>query len=215
MKKDYTHISILIDESGSMRNIRETVISGINNFLKDQKLLPGHATVSLVKFASEHTISFLGKNLSEIDEFYSYNPNGNTALNDSLMFLIEETGKWLSLMKEDERPENVLFVVFTDGMENSSHKYKLSDVRRSIKHQEEKYSWKFLFLGANMDAQAVGGSYGMVGLDFAANIEGAAAAMNYTSHYVESVRGGDVKKQKDLLSVKNVNEANLKTRKSK
>jgi len=33
MKKDYTHISIIIDRSGSMTTMTKEVISGFNNLL--------------------------------------------------------------------------------------------------------------------------------------------------------------------------------------
>jgi hypothetical protein len=63
-------------------------------------------------------------------------------------------------MSEDERPEKNLIVIMTDGEENSSHRYPASEVREMIKHQEEKYSWTFLYIGTDIsntiDADRIG-----------------------------------------------------------
>jgi hypothetical protein len=47
----------------------------------------------------------------------------------------------------------VIFVITTDGMENSSHEFTYVKVKELIKHQQEKYNWEFIFLGANIDAK--------------------------------------------------------------
>ena len=52
MKNDYTHISIILDRTGSMQVIRDDTIGGFNTFLKDQKKQPGIATLTLVQFDS-------------------------------------------------------------------------------------------------------------------------------------------------------------------
>jgi hypothetical protein len=48
----------------------------------------------------------------------------------------------------------------TDGMENSSKEYPASRVREMIKHQTEKYSWTFLYIGTDIsntqDADNIG-----------------------------------------------------------
>ena len=37
MREDYTHISLVLDRSGSMSNVQSDTIGGFNTFLKDQK----------------------------------------------------------------------------------------------------------------------------------------------------------------------------------
>ena len=46
----------------------------------------------------------------------------------------------------------VIVAIFTDGLENSSTTYDMQRISRMITHQQEKYSWQFLFLAANQDA---------------------------------------------------------------
>jgi hypothetical protein len=60
---------------------------------------------------------------------------------------------------KDQRPA-VIFCILTDGEENSSHKYNNQDIRSMVETAESK-EWTFTFLGANIDAFAVGSSFGM------------------------------------------------------
>jgi hypothetical protein len=50
MKQDYTHMCVIIDESGSMEGIAKDTIGGFNTLVEDQKKKPGTATLTLVKF---------------------------------------------------------------------------------------------------------------------------------------------------------------------
>ena len=42
MRADYSHITLILDRSGSMATIRSDVLGGVNTFLKEQQALPGH-----------------------------------------------------------------------------------------------------------------------------------------------------------------------------
>ena len=53
--KDATHISVLLDRSGSMGSVKDETISGFNYFLKEQKAAGDNATFTLVQFDSEST----------------------------------------------------------------------------------------------------------------------------------------------------------------
>ena len=46
----------------------------------------------------------------------------------------------------------LIFVIITDGMENSSREYSYHHIKNLIEKQKKKYSWEFIFLGANIDA---------------------------------------------------------------
>jgi len=50
MKDDYTHISIILDRTGSMQVIRDDTIGGFNTFLKDQKEQHRHCHFDFVQF---------------------------------------------------------------------------------------------------------------------------------------------------------------------
>jgi uncharacterized protein YegL len=155
MKVNYTHITFLLDSSLSMTKIASEIIDNFNKFLKDQKEAPGIATFTFAKFANE--IVYLNKFTPIIDVRYLdielFNPRGMTALNDAICKLIDETGKELALLHEDNKPSGVLFVILTDGQENCSWHYKLADVKARVQQQESLYNWKFIYLGANVDAQ--------------------------------------------------------------
>lgn len=64
-------------------------------------------------------------------------------------------------LPESERAEKVIFVITTDGLENASREYSRDQVKCMIEYERDRYGWEFLFLGANMDAVAEAGSFGI------------------------------------------------------
>jgi hypothetical protein len=100
---------------------------------------------------------------------------GTTALLDAVGKTIDETGERLAGLPEESRPENVIVAILTDGHENASSQYSLAKVREKIRHQKEKYSWEFIFMGANQDAFAEAARIGIDkedSFDFMATKEG-------------------------------------------
>jgi uncharacterized protein YegL len=159
MKKNKTQIVLLVDRSGSMSTIRQDMEGGLTTFIDDQKKVPGEAVVSYYQFDTIFDTIFEEKPIESVEKIKIV-PRGGTALLDGIGRAINQVGLLLEKQPEDERPENILFVVITDGMENSSKEFHSAKIKEMIKHQEEKYSWKFVFLGANMDAVSVGEQYG-------------------------------------------------------
>ena len=191
MDKNYTHISILLDRSGSMEKIREDVVGGLNTFVADQKKLPGKVTCSIAQFDTDYDYIVQATDLVYVPTFSTMNyvPRGGTALLDSLDRLIVETGAFLDKLAEDKKPGQVVFVVITDGEENASYYIKdMSVIARSVKHQEEKYSWRFVFLGANIDAFTTGAGLGMKGVSYTPTGGGIRHAMGYASAVLGSSR---------------------------
>jgi uncharacterized protein YegL len=160
MKKNSTHIILLIDRSGSMSAIQKDMEGGLKQFIEDQKNQSGFCTLTAAQFDVSFDYIYKLKDIKEIEEI-KINPRGGTALIDSMVTLIDEAGKDLSLLPEEERPEKVLFICVTDGEENSSTRYKNSELFERIKHQEDKYQWEFVYLGANQDAFTVAGNLGI------------------------------------------------------
>jgi hypothetical protein len=95
---------------------------------------------------------------------------------DSAVRLIIDTGRKLAEMPEEERPERIMFIIFTDGEENSSKEQTKQSLSSMVEHQEEKYGWQFVYIGANQDSIAVGGSMGIRGVNFQATGGGTRAA---------------------------------------
>ena len=65
-------------------------------------------------------------------------------------------------MKECDRPSKVIFVIITDGRENSSNEYRKSQITEMIKLQREVYSWEFVFMSSSLDAVADAHDYGIL-----------------------------------------------------
>ena len=156
MKKGLSEIICIIDQSGSMGMIKDDAIGGFNTFLDEQKKLPGEATLTFVQFNTETEVIHENKPLNDVNHITDddYVPGGATALLDAVGKTIDNTGQRLANTPESNRPEKVIIAILTDGMENSSKEYSLSKIKKMIRHQKEKYSWEFIFLGANQDAFA-------------------------------------------------------------
>jgi len=194
-KENYTHIVCLIDRSGSMGSIREDAQGGFNAFVEEQKKVPGEATITLVQFDTQYETVWENKPLKEVEN-YVLMPRGGTALLDALGRTVNETGKFLEGMSESERPSNVVFMVLTDGMENSSKEFKKQQINEMIKHQQDAYSWEFNFLAANQDAIGEAVALGFVAgnaMNFAPTGKGVRSAMAEYSCSMSRYRksGGD------------------------
>lgn len=165
--KNRTHITAVLDRSGSMNSLATDTMGGFNQYVKSQRELPGHMTLTLVTFSSDYTVVYDTMDIKDVPELTSraYRPFGNTALYDAMGKAIIDTGRALSAMPEDQRPGTVIVVVMTDGFENSSTDFAGEQGRQRIqamvKEQTEVYNWTFVFMGANIDAKAVGSSLGV------------------------------------------------------
>jgi hypothetical protein len=163
MKKGLTEIIFILDRSTSMYFIQSVAISGFNEFLAEQKLQSGEANFTLVLFNHEYAVVKDGINIQSVEPLTEevYVTSGMTAYFDAVGTTIESVGHRLSNTPEEQRPEKVIFVILTDGEENSSKKYTGSKIKEMSQHQEEKYSWKFIFLAANQDAMISSGAIGI------------------------------------------------------
>ncbi len=97
-------------------------------------------------------------------------------------------------MPERDRPSHVIFVILTDGEENSSQEFTTQNINQMIRHQREVYNWEFIFLGANQDAITTASQLGMSAgqsLTYAASPEGTKAAFRSMSKNLSRFRGGD------------------------
>ena len=81
-----------------------------------------------------------------------YYVDGCTALLDAIGCAIHHIGNVHKYAREEDRPEKTIFVITTDGQENSSTEYSYEKIQKLVKRQQEKYGWEFIFLGANIDA---------------------------------------------------------------
>lgn len=150
MKSNLLHICFVLDESGSMYNSVDDVIGGFQKLIDEQKEEKnGECIISLYMFSDTVKKYYIGKPVNEVPRL-AYSPGGCTAMNDGVGTAIDEIGKWLSDMDESERPSKNMIVIMTDGKENASREYSFDTVKAKIKHQEEKYSWTFVYMGTNL-----------------------------------------------------------------
>lgn len=161
--KDYTHICIVLDASGSMSSIADDVKGSFNSFLQLQRETSGKTVFDLYQFSDEVTRLVNTADLGSFtgDLMANYRCSGCTALNDAVCIAIDTLGEELAALEEADRPENVLVVIVTDGEENASRKFTSEDVKKRIEHQTQKYSWEFQYLAANQDAFATGRMLGV------------------------------------------------------
>lgn len=152
MKKNLIELICIVDMSGSMSKHEEAAIEGFEGFINEQKTKNKEIKTSLTFF--DHRYIEVVDNI-DIKEFktlkeYGYYPFGTTALQDAIGKTINKVGNRLSNTKEEEKPEKVIVCIQTDGLENASTEYTDKQIREMIKHQQNKYNWKFLFLGEGL-----------------------------------------------------------------
>ena len=160
MKDNLTDITLVVDRSGSMAQIREDAEGGVNTFITEQSKEPDEALLTLVQFDTEYEFVHKGEPIQQVPK-YELVPRGTTALLDAVGKAINETGERLAKMAECDRPGLVIFVVMTDGLENSSKEFTKTQVKEMIERQQNEYNWHFTFLGANQDAFAEAGGLGI------------------------------------------------------
>jgi hypothetical protein len=191
-----TSITVILDKSGSMSNVRGDTIGGYNTFVQTQKELPGTCDISLIQFSNSSEFTYKSKNIRELTEGVNasqYVPQGNTALLDAIGKAVIEKGKELADLPEDQRPGKVLFVIITDGQENASVEFNGPQIKQMIEHQQQAYQWDFTFLGANIDTFATADSLGISNdkaLSFSTTKAGGAVrAFAAVSNYTKGTRG--------------------------
>ncbi len=183
MNQQKSEIILVLDRSGSMESIKTDMEGGLKSFIEKQKLDQGECLVSLYQFDTIYEKVFEAVNVKEVKDIV-LTPRGGTALNDAIGLTINAVGNRLKNTLENDRPGLVVFVVITDGEENSSHEFSGDKVKEMVKHQTEKYQWQFVFLGANQDAVLAGGALGIStsnSMSYGANMRGVSNMYNSLS----------------------------------
>ncbi|MEE0740832.1 MAG: vWA domain-containing protein [Emergencia sp.] len=188
-----TELVFILDRSGSMSGLEEDTIGGFNSMLEKQRKEVGDAVVSTVLFDNEIEVIHDRVVIADVPNLTDreYFVRGCTALLDAVGGAIHHIGNVHKYARKEDVPEKTLFIITTDGMENASHRYTYDKVRHMIERQKERYGWAFIFLGANIDAAAEAGRFG-IDESMAANYhcDKAGTALNYEviSEAITSVR---------------------------
>ena len=193
MKKDSTELVFILDRSGSMSGLEKETIGGFNSMLKKQKKEKGEAKVTTVLFDNEYELLHNHLDIKEVNNITDndYYVRGSTALLDAVGKAINNMINVQKKLSDKEQAENVMFIITTDGMENSSREYTYKKISRMIEHQKEKYGWEFIFLGANIDAVEVASRFGINedrAVNFHSDKEGTSLNYKVVSETVSTLR---------------------------
>ena len=163
MKKNLTELVFILDRSGSMHGLENDTIGGFNAMIEKQKKEEGEALISTILFDHKSKVIHDRVDVKEIFPMTEkdYVTGGSTALLDAVGNAICHIMNIHKYARKEDIPEHTMFVITTDGMENSSHSYDYGKVRQLIELQKEKYGWEFMFLGANIDAVDVASHMGI------------------------------------------------------
>jgi hypothetical protein len=159
-RADLTHIYFLLDRSGSMQSIKTDIEGGFAAFVEEQRRAPGACRVTLAQFDDRYDVVYSSVPVAKVPQL-DLQPRGRTALLDAMGRLITSAGDELAARAESERPGTVIVAVMTDGYENASREWTHSAIKALVEQQTEKYSWEFLYMGADQDAIEVGVSLGV------------------------------------------------------
>jgi len=177
-----TELVFILDRSGSMYGLEKDTIGGFNSMLEKQKAEEGEAVVTTVLFDNNYELvhdRFPLKHVAALTE-KEYYVGGSTALLDAVGSTIQKISNVQKRLPAASKADKVIFVIITDGMENSSLEYSYDSVKKLIEKHKTKYGWEFMFLGANIDAVAEAARFG-VGEDRAVTYacDSAGVQLNY------------------------------------
>ncbi len=184
MNNNLTELVFVLDKSGSMGGLEKDTIGGFNSMLAKQRKENGDVVISTVLFDDRVQVLHDRADLAGIEDLTDrdYQVGGCTALLDALGKSIKHINKIQKSLPEDARPAKTMFVITTDGQENSSHEYSYEKIRKMVEKKQEKKHWEFLFLGANMDAISAAADIG-IRADRATNFhcDHTGTAVNYSA----------------------------------
>jgi uncharacterized protein YegL len=190
-----THIYILIDRSGSMESIANDVIGGFNTTISDQQANGPDAKLTVIQFDSQDPAAVMcaGIPILEMNRLdrSTYQPRGGTPLLDATGLLIgrirvEQAARVANGLAE----EDVVFITITDGQENQSREYNLSQITQLI-NECKAAGWTFVYMSADLnayaDAEAMGYDRGST-QHFAATADGAGKVFTSMSRNMSNMR---------------------------
>ena len=157
-----TELIFILDRSGSMSGLESDTIGGFNATISDQKKIDGETRVTTILFDNFFEVLHDRINLQDIAPLteQDYFVRGSTALYDAVALGIRKIANVQKQTRKEGRADKVIMVITTDGYENSSRDTNAAMLHKMI-DDCKKDGWEFLFLGADIDAQAAAGSIGI------------------------------------------------------
>ena len=161
-RNDLTELVFILDRSGSMAGLESDTIGGFNGLIDKQKKVDGKAFVTTVLFDNQQKTVHDRVDLAEVAPMTEkeYYVGGSTALLDAVGDTVTHIEKIHKYVRPEDVPAHTMVVITTDGMENSSHRWRAADVKKLVEKKKEG-GWEFLFLGANIDAVSEAARFGI------------------------------------------------------
>ena len=179
MKYETSELVFILDRSGSMSGLEKDTIEGFNSLIQKQRKEKGKCYVSCVLFDDVQEVIYDRVPVNEVKKMTQkqYYARGCTALLDAMGGAIHHIGNVHKYSKEEIG--KTLFIIITDGLENSSKRYTYVTIKQMVERQKEKYGWEFIFIGANMDVIQEANKFGIdQAVRYACDEEG--TALNYS-----------------------------------
>jgi Mg-chelatase subunit ChlD len=163
MRHFHTLVVCVLDSSGSMGRYREQAVAGLNAFLDSMRDSIGTISVTMSFYYGQTVYTqYSNKPIEYVEPMKTsqYPIAGSTPLLDGIGINIQGTEALINNLPEDQKPENVMFCIMTDGQENSSVTFPSFNRRecKTLKKGWERVSqlvkyamtkgWGFCFLGA-------------------------------------------------------------------
>lgn len=193
MKKDVktTDIICIIDMSGSMSSVVDATCDGFNEFIAEQRDMPGKAFVSLILFNDNTQICYEGTDIGRVPHLdrLVYKPERTTALLDAVGETLSSSSNECAM-----EADHTIVLIITDGAENASKEWTREAVRAKISDLQASHNWSFIFMGANQDSFEEARSYGIndaYTANFASSDVGTRAAYGSASVMASSIRSGN------------------------
>ena len=194
MKQGLTELVFILDKSGSMGGLEADTIGGYNSMLAKQQAVEGECRITTVLFDNNYELLHDRIDIKAVSPMTDkqYQVGGSTALLDAIGRTINKIGNAQKNTAEEYRAQKVMFVIITDGEENSSREFSADKVKELIERQKTKYGWEFIFLGANIDAVQTAGRFGISAdraVDYIADDKGTELNFSVMARAVTGFRG--------------------------
>ena len=192
VNNNLTEVVFILDKSGSMSGFEADTIGGFNSTIERHRSENSRTLVSTILFNDACSVIHDRVDIVEIKPLTKkeYCVGGCTAMFDAIGLAIQHIGNVHKYARKEDVPNNTVFVIITDGMENASCIFTGKEVKAKIKRQQEEHGWEFIFLGANIDSAETAESIGIRrerAVDYHQDKEGFEASFLSVSDALESL----------------------------
>ena len=141
----------VMDRSGSMSGSEDDTIGGFNSFIERERENNPNTRVTTILFDDQYEVLYTRKDISDVEKLTRevYWVKGCTALLDAI-------GKTINTL-DKEIDNKVMFVIMTDGMENSSKEYSKQQISNLINNHD----WEFIYIGVDIDSYSEASQIGI------------------------------------------------------